>query len=175
VKQVVRGRVLVGSVLIAAAVATPLAAASGAAPPAAANAMTPVAHGVEAAALPGSTVFGTTPPNTPESVSFILQERNEAQLEASVEHGLSQFDTVSQFAQTYGQTPANVAQLEHYLSGFGITTSAYPGDVDVSANGTAGEFDKALGVQQYQYNVPAEAGHDGLKAVPAQTVHSPSA
>jgi kumamolisin len=174
VKQIVRGRVLVGLALITAALVTPLAAASGATPPSTANAMTPVAHGVDPSALPGSTVFGTTPPNTPESVSFILQERNEAQLEASVEHGLSQFATVSQFAQLFGQTPANVAQLEHYLAGFGITTYAYPDDVDVSANGTAGEFDKALGVQQFQYNVPAQAGHDGLKAVPAQTVHGPS-
>jgi kumamolisin len=173
VKHFVRGRVLAGLALVAAVLATPLAVAGGATP-SSANTMTPVPHGVEASALPGSTVFGTTPANTPESVSFILQERNEPQLEASVEHGVSQFDTVSQFAQTYGQTPANVAQLEHYLAGFGITTYAYPDDVDVAADGTAGEFDQALGVQQYQYNVPAQAGHDGLKAVPAQTVHGPS-
>jgi kumamolisin len=173
VKQVVRGRVLIGLALIAAALATPLAAAGGATP-SSSNAMTPVAHGVEASALPGSTVFGPTPANTPESVSFILQERNESQLEVSVEHGLSQFDTVGQFALTYGQTPANVAQLERYLAGFGITTYAYPDDVDVAASGTAGEFDKALAVQQFQYNIPAQAGHDGLKAVPAQTVHGPS-
>jgi kumamolisin len=170
-RHVVRGRVLVGMALVAAALALPLAAAGGTTPT---YPLTPVPHGVEPAALPGSSAFGTTPPNTPETVSFILQERNKSQLETSVEHGVSTFDTVSQFAQTYGQTPAHVSQLEKYLAGFGITTHAYPDDVDVSASGTAGEFDKALGTQQFQYNVPAQAGHDGLKGVPAQTVHGPA-
>ena len=87
---------------------------------------------------------------------------------------MSKFDSVAQFAQSYGQTPANVAQLEHYLAGFGINTHAYPDDVDVSASGTAGEFDKALGCVEYDYHVPAEAGHDGLDPVPAQTVYGPA-
>lgn len=171
-RHVVRGRVLVGLALVAAALATPLAAAGGTTPPA--TALIPVPHGVEPSALPGSSAFGTTPPNTPETVSFILKERNKSQLEVNVEHGVSTFDTVSQFAKAYGQTPANVTQLEKYLAGYGITTYAYPDDVDVSASGTAGEFDKALAVQQFQYNVPAQAGHDGLMGVPAQTVYGPA-
>jgi subtilase family serine protease len=67
-----------------------------------------------------------------------------------------------------------VAALEQYLGRFGITTYAYPDGVDVSASGTAGEFDAALDCKQYEYHVPSQSGHDGLSAVPAQTVHSPS-
>ena len=44
------------------------------------------------------------------------------------------------------------------------------------ANGTAGQFDKALAVQQHQYHVPAYGGHGGRRGLPAQTVHgSPQA
>ena len=39
------------------------------------------------------------------------------------------------------------------------------------ANGTAGQFDKALAVQQHQYRVPAYPGHGGRRGLPAQTVH----
>ena len=39
------------------------------------------------------------------------------------------------------------------------------------ANGTAGQFDQALAVQQHQYHVPAYPGHGGRRGLPAQTVH----
>ena len=172
-KQVGSGRLLTGLGLLVFALAAPLAAVSGASTPPT-GAMTPVDHGVEASALPGSTVFGTTPASTPETVSFVLRERNESQLEASVEQGVRQFDSVGQFAAAYGQSPSNISQLEHYLAGYGITTYAYPDDVDVSASGTAGQFDKALAVLQYQYHVPSQGGHHGLRPVPAQNVHGPS-
>jgi kumamolisin len=172
-KHAVFGRVSVGLALASFALAVPLVAQSGGTTPNL-NAMTPVPHGVEASALPGSSVFGTTPSSTPETVSFILRERNEPQLEAAVERGVRQFDSVSQFAQTYGQTPGNIAQLEQYLAGFGISTYTYPDDVDVAASGTAGEFDRALSVQQFQYHVPSQRGHDGHSPIPAQTVHGPS-
>jgi kumamolisin len=138
------------------------------------GAMTPVQHGVEASTLPGATVFGTTPASTPETVSFILQERNEPQLESAVEHGVRQFDSVGQFASTYGRSPSNISQLERYLAGYGIKTFAYSDHVDVSASGTAGQFDSALAVQQFQYHVPSRGGHNGLRPVPAQNVHGPS-
>jgi len=130
-----------------------------------------VQPGIRASALPGASVFGNTPPNTPETVSFILRERNLSQLEASAQHGFSRYLSVSQFAGTYGQTSANIAQLESYLAGFGITTHAYADHVDVVANGTAGEFDQALSVQQKQYYVPAIKGRDGTQMIRAQRVH----
>ena len=115
--------------------------------------------------------FGDTPASTPEAVSFVLRAQNLGRLEASVTNGVSEFLTVNQFASTYGQRPATIAGLESYLAGFGISTTAYANNLDVVANGTAGQFDKALAVQQHQYHVPAYQGHSGHRGLPAQTVH----
>ena len=133
-----------------------------------------VEHGVDAQSLPGATVFGTTPADTPESVSFILRERNLPTLEAAVEDGDHADLSVAQFAQDYGQSPTDIYQLEVYLAGFGIQTQSYADGLDVSAVGTAGQFDQALSVQQLEVHVPGRVGRDGAAGVPAQTVHSPS-
>ena len=130
--------------------------------------------GLLASAVPGAKPFGTTPASTPEQVSVILNERDLAALESAVTGGLTSFDTVSQFASKYGQTTAAVNAVTSYLASFGISTTVYPGNVDVSATGTAGEFDKALSVNQENYNVPAQHGFGGHN-VPAQTVWSATA
>ncbi len=130
-----------------------------------------VPTGTLAPALRGASAFGTTPSSTPEQVSFILKERNLSQLESAVTGGLTHFDSVSQFAGTYGQTSTVVSALRSYLGSFGITTTVYPGNVDVSASGTAKQFDKALAVTQKNYHVPAQHGSNGY-AVRAQTVYS---
>jgi kumamolisin len=143
----------------------------GASTASAASSTKKVAQGVNAAALPGASAFGNTPPNTPETVSFVMREQNEGQLEAGVEQGLNHFLSVSQFAAQYGGVPGAISQLRSYLSQFGIQTAVYADQVDVVANGTAGEFDKALSVQQHQYHVPAQHGHGGFGGIPAQTVH----
>jgi kumamolisin len=152
-------------------VATPAVAAPAASTPAAPTPMAAISQGVEPASLPGSTVFGTTPPDTPEAVSFILRERNLPQLETAVDHGVRSFVSVPQFAATYGQSPAVIAALVSYLGRFGIKTQVYADDVDISATGTAGEFDAALAVTECNYHVPGHPGTDGTTAVPAQTVH----
>jgi subtilase family serine protease len=136
--------------------------------------LVPVQHGVEAAALPGASVVGTTPADTPESVSFILRERNLPALESAVESGDHADLSVPQFAAAYGQSPSDIYLLEVYLAGFGIQSQSYADDLDVSAVGTAGEFDQALSVTQLEYRVPGRAGRHGAAGVPAQTVHSPS-
>ncbi len=162
-------------VLGVAAVMTPLAALAGPASAAtsATNPNTPeqVASGINVAHLPGASVFGTTPADTPETVSFILQERNISLLKANVINGVTKYLSVSQFASAYGQTPANIAALTSYLAHYGIKTDVYADNVDVSATGTAGEFDSALSVTQSQYHVPALAGRDGINAIPAQNVY----
>jgi kumamolisin len=138
--------------------------------------MSAVGQGVNVSALPGAQAFDPTMPNVPETVSFILDERNVSQLEQSVDQGInpSAFLSVSQFAQEYGQSQFNIFQLESYLGRFGISTQVYPGNVDVVANGTAGEFNKALSNVQYQYTVPGYPGTHGWPSSPAQTVHAPS-
>ncbi|HEX9042846.1 MAG TPA: S53 family peptidase [Trebonia sp.] len=154
-----------------------IAATAGAAQAAPAAASTPgpntpvkVPTGILASSLRGATPFGNTPAKTPERVSFILRERHLSQLESAVTGGLSGFDSVSDFTARYGQASDVVSQLTSYLSSFGITATADPGNVDVSASGTAGEFDAALSVKTKDYHVPAQHESDGYQ-VPAQTVY----
>ena len=131
----------------------------------------PVAQGITPSSLPGAEPFENTPPSTPEQVSFILDEQNKSQLETSVESGVSSYLSVSQFAAQYGQSSSNISELTGYLNSFGITTNVYPDNVDVSTTGTAGEYNKALSVQQDDYRVPAFPSRSGTQGVPAQTVH----
>ncbi len=88
-------------------------------------------------------------------------------------HGITQYDSVLQFAQTYGQSPRVIFQLQKYLGQFGITTQVYSDDVDVVATGTAAEFNAALGVQQQQFSVPQQTEANG-QTIRAQTVHGTS-
>jgi kumamolisin len=162
---------LAAGVLTVAASAAATAGAAQASSTPGPNTPEKVPTGLLASALPGASVFGDTPANTPEQVSFILKERNLAQLESSVAKGLTSFDSVGRFAGKYGQTSAAVSALTHYLAKFGITTTVYPGNVDVSASGTAGEFDQALTIKQMNYHVPAQHGVNGHR-IPAQTVYS---
>jgi kumamolisin len=164
-----------GAALATMAILAPAASASSraATPSPSPGTQVPVQQGTNVAALPGATAFGNTPPSTPETVSFILRERNLPQLKATAEHGVTNFLSVSQFAATYGQSQANVALLESYLAQFGISTQAYADNVDVVATGTAGQFDQALSVQQKQFHVPQMSGH-GFAPLPAQTVHGTS-
>src|SRR5664280_794636 len=120
------------------------------------NTWTSIGQGVNPATIPNVTVFGSLPANTAEQVSFILQEQNKNQLEYQTDQGFGHFLTTSQFAQSYGQSQSNINALRTYLGGFHISTTVYADDVDVSATGTAGEFDAALSVTQDNYR----ASHD---------------
>jgi kumamolisin len=166
-----KARLSAGIVLAAAALVAPMAAFAG---PASAsttpgpNTPEKVATGINVASLPGVSVFGTTAADTPETVSFILREQNLGFLEFQVEHGVTSYLSVSQFAGIYGQTQANISALTSYLAKFGITSDVYADNVDVSTTGTAGEYDQALSVTQKQYDVPAQPGRGGFNGVPAQ-------
>jgi subtilase family serine protease len=168
-----KARLSAGIVLGAAAIMAPLAAFSGPALAGTPGPNTPQAVGtdLDAAQLPGATVFGSTPADTPESVSFILRERNVDLLKAEAQQGFRNYLSVSQFASFYGQSTANISALTSYLAKYGIKTDVYADGVDVSTTGTAGEYDAALSITQSQYHVPALAAHDGFGALPAQNVH----
>jgi kumamolisin len=173
VNRLIRSRPVAITAFGLAAIALPLAfgwTQAGAAAPGP-NTMVAVQPGFNVAAIPNTGVFGSTPSDTPETVSFVLKEQNQSQLEAQVENGVRNYLSVSQFASIYGQSEYNIYQLESYLANFDITTDAYADNIDVVANGTAGEFDSALAVQQYQYHVAAIPGRDGMAGKPAQTVH----
>ena len=130
-----------------------------------------VPQGIGPAALAHATPLGDTPGDTPETVSFILQGRGLGALKASVLADNSPDLSVAQFAASYGQTSSVIAALRSYLAGYGIRTSQYADRLDVTANGTAAEFDSALTVQQKQYSVPAVRGAGGHPGIPAQVVH----
>jgi subtilase family serine protease len=131
-----------------------------------------VPQGLGTAALNPATAFGPTPPSTPETVAFILKAQNLDSLEASVEAGMpGGYLSVSQFARQYGQTQYNISSLESYLSRYGISTSAYADGLDVTATGTAGEFDAALSVSQSEFAVPAVPARFGHSGRPGMTVH----
>ena len=171
-----RARLTAGILLGVGALVAPFAGASGASAASSPgpNAPTAVPAGIGAASLPGATVFGNTPSDTPVTVSFILKEQNIGSLEAQVEGGIPRagFLSVSQFAARYGQPASNINALTSYLAGFGITTSVYPDDVDVVANGTAGEFDQALTITEEDVQVPQQAGFGGFGPIRAQRVHT---
>jgi subtilase family serine protease len=131
-----------------------------------------IGQGVDPAAMPGAVAFGVTPSYTPESVSFILKESHKAALEADVERGITHFLSVKQFADYYGQPISKITELETYLAQFGISSNVYRNHVDLSATGTAGEFDAALATIQDNYSVPAQRSVSGAIAVRAQTVHA---
>lgn len=136
--------------------------------------LVPVSQGIDVTAIPGAQAFTSTPASTPEEVSFIMNDRNLSQLQQSVERGVGSFLSVAQFTQQYGQTQSAITQLQTYLAGFGISTTVYPDNLDVSATGTAGEFNRALSVVQSEYHVPKFSGYDGRHDLPAQTIHGTS-
>lgn len=111
--------------------------------------------------------FEQTSSKTPEQVSFVLALQNKSDLEQQVDAGMPAGAlSVSQFAARYGQTQSNIAALESYLAGFGITSSAMANGLDVQTNGAAGQYNKALSVTQDDYMV---TGPDGSQEV----VHAP--
>ena len=134
----VRPRLWIGLAAVVLGIATTAGAAQASTTPGP-NTPEQVPTGILASALPGASAFGNTPADTPEQVSFILKERNRAQLASAVTGGLSSFDSVSQFAGKYGQSPAVVSAVTRYLAKFGIATTVDAGNVDVTASGTAGE------------------------------------
>lgn len=119
----------------------------------------------------GQPVFpidGSTPASTPEDVTFILKAQNLDQLESQALNGSQgHYLSVSQFAKQYGQTQQNIGLLRSYLAHYGIQTSVLADNLDVQANGTAGQFDQALSVSQRDYErpaVPSRHGHPGQPA-----------
>lgn len=136
--------------------------ATAAAGPAAASVAIP--QGSAPVPLSAGPPLGDTDPATVVNVSFILRSPDLRGLQIRVQTGWSgPYLSTPQFAARYGQSPAFILALQKYLQAFGITTYAYPDGLDVSATGTAGQFNKALSVriQDYRVQVPDQNGHRG--------------
>jgi len=95
-----------------------------------------------------ATVFGSTPGDTPVNVSIILSVTNQPMLQAYIEQAsvTQRFLSVQQFAREFGQPEIVVHGIETYLASFGITSQATADNLDIEAQGTAGEFDQAFSV-----------------------------
>jgi subtilase family serine protease len=118
-----------------------------------------VPQGINPALEPAAQETGPTASATPIDVSFVLKARNLSQLEQRVSAGWQgPYLTTAQFTAQYGQTAQVVTQLQSYLRAFGISTSAYPDNLDVAAVGTAGQFNKALAILLDNYTVPNHNG-----------------
>jgi subtilase family serine protease len=132
-----------------------------------------VPQGLSVAGLIGHSVFPRPiNGNTRETVSFVLKLRQSAALESNVEAGMpSGYLKVGVFASKYGQTRAHLAALQKYLKGYGIKTTAYADRLDVTATGTAREFNKALSVTQGLYTTKAIPARGNQPAKPAVTFH----
>jgi kumamolisin len=173
--RVIRSRRAAAGAFLAAGTASSLlilaggSPASGATGPAPAKAAVP--QGMTVTGLNSAPVF-PTPDNTPETVSFVLKVRNLSHLEAVVDAGMrGGFLSVRQFAAGYGQPKTKISALEGFLADYGIKSRSYADGLDVSATGTAGQFDNALSVSQHQYRIKAVPARDGQAARPAMTIH----
>jgi kumamolisin len=143
-----------------------------AAPPASAS-MTPakavVGQGLPVADVAAKPVFPVSA-SKKETVSFVLKMLHEGSLESKANAGIRRgFLSVASFARQYGQTQQRIRSLESYLARYKIKTHAYADGLDVTATGTAGEFNKALSVTQGEYKSAAVPARDGQAARPAVT------
>ena len=156
-RWLLRASIVIGVVAALAAVAA-TAAVGGAK----AGGYVSVSQGIGASLLSGDTPFGSTPADTPETVSIYLKANNTSRLQAQVLAGMpSGFVSRSQFAQQYGASPAVIAGIENYLEGFGITATVMSDNLVVQTTGTAGEYDQAFQVAQNNFKVSAPSVHGG--------------
>ncbi|WP_054971089.1 S53 family peptidase [Alicyclobacillus ferrooxydans] len=154
-----------GGVVLTAAAATPAMAAT-----------VSVSQGVAAPVAQSATVFGNTPTNQPVTVSIILNARNQSQLENYIQQTVTpgspnyrKFLTTQQFAQRYGQSSGVVQAIVGYFKHYGISAQVYPDNLDITLNGTAGQFNNAFGVvlQQMQYKGQTFHGSKQAPKVPS--------
>jgi kumamolisin len=146
------------------------AALTSAAPTSGSGTPTQVPQGVNPAASPSAQPLGATAAATPLTVSFILKANDLASLEKKVAAGWTgPYLTTAQFAATYGQSPRIISELESYLGSFGITTTSLADDLDVTATGTAAEFNQALSIGLNDYAVPAADGKGTQRVYASRT------
>jgi kumamolisin len=124
-----------------------------------------VSQGENPTTIAGATATGTTAAATQMTVSFALKARNQAQLFSEASGTTSPLFSETQFAQTFGQTPSVINELESYLRGFGISAYAYSNGLDVSATGTAAQFANALSVSFKNYRIPSPHGTQSVFGV----------
>ena len=112
------------------------------------------------------------------TVTVTLALRNKAALEAFVTNvanpkstSFRQFITPAQFAASYGQTPAAVAQVVSFLTAQGFTVNqVYANNLLVSVTGTNAQLAATFGTTIHNYSLNGDTYQDSATAlkVPAQ-------
>src|SRR5579863_1092621 len=150
--NVVKVRVLAGSVVLATLLNAALAApANTAAPPA--RTAAPRVHWVGGAApyLPGEELLGALPSSTPMQVTVSLRSRDPSglkQLATAVstpgDPGYGHFLTVAQFAQRFGAPPGALDTVAAALQADGLSIAAIPrNDLTIEATGSSAAMARA--------------------------------
>lgn len=140
-----------------------------------------VQQGIGPVAVHDAQVFGTTPADTPVTVSIVLRTTNSSGLAAYIKGTTTpgnpsyrKFLSTAQFAQQYGQ-PNNIIQpIVNYFKSFGIQASVYENNLDIVLNGNAGQFNSAFQITLQDMKLKGKAFH-GTKQppkVPTQIANS---
>jgi subtilase family serine protease len=115
--------------------------------------LTSVKQGTGRSVLENADYFGDLPDNTPVSVDIVLKTNNEKKLQSYIEQTVDpnsalyhRYLSVDQFKKGFGASDLTVKALAQYLKHYKISTKIYDNNLIVSANGTAGDFNKAFSV-----------------------------
>jgi kumamolisin len=122
---------------------------------------------------------GMAPTNQTVHVTLFLKLHHEAALEDYIRQTVTpgsahyqQFLTTSQFAQQYGATDADIAQVQSYLRSQGLSSEVLPSHLAIRTSGTLGQFGQLFQTSIHNY-VSKEDGHRFHK--PATAPQLPSA
>ena len=125
-----------------------------------------VPQGVAAPVAQSATVFGNTPSDQPVTVSIILNARNQSQLANYIQQTVTpgsqnyrKFLSTQQFADIYGQSQFVINSIVNYFKSYGITSQVYSDKLDITLNGTAGQFNQAFGVVLQNMEYKGEKFH----------------
>ncbi|MEO9078618.1 MAG: protease pro-enzyme activation domain-containing protein, partial [Rhodanobacter sp.] len=106
---------------------------------------------------------GLAATNQPVTVSLVLRLRHEAELEGYARQtatpgsaNFQKFLTTTEFAERYGATDAQIAQVQGFLAKNGLHGQVLNNHMVVSVNGTVGQFSKLFNTPVHNYVSPED-------------------
>ncbi|HZX69867.1 MAG TPA: S53 family peptidase [Rhodanobacter sp.] len=130
-----------------------------------------VATSAGAGGLQADTDQGLAPTDQNVTVSLVLRLRHEAQLETYVSQTaipgsahFQKFLTTAEFADRYGATDAQIAQVQKYLGAHGLRGEVMDNHMVITVNGTLGQFSTL-------FNAPV---HNFVSKKTGQRFHRPA-
>ncbi|WP_029422212.1 S53 family peptidase [Alicyclobacillus macrosporangiidus] len=112
-----------------------------------------IPQGVGSGILQNASYFGDVPDDTPVTVDIVMKVQNQDDLEAFITQttdprspNYRHYLTPVQFKQRYAPSDGEIRQITAYLAQFGIQSTVYPDNLIITANGTAGQFNRAFNI-----------------------------